>query len=164
VIELSRKAEDYLEAIYGLSLTHEQVKTKDIADVLNVRTPSVVEMVKKLDRMELVVYRKYDGVKLTPEGEKIAMDIRERYETFKSFLTLIQVPVEIAARDACIMEHELDRRTIQQIRDFVEFMNGHMIHLAFLGEFKIYTKTKQSAASESRSSVRGADSIGSPFP
>jgi DtxR family Mn-dependent transcriptional regulator len=163
VIELSRKAEDYLEAIYDLSLTHEPFKTKDIADALNVRSPSVVEMVKKLDRMELVVYRKYDGVKLTLKGVKIAMDIRERYETFKSFLTLIQVPAEIAARDACIMEHELDSRTIQQIRDFVEFMNGHMIHLAFLGEFKAYSKTKQSEASEQRSAARGAGTIGPSF-
>ena len=85
VIELSRKAEDYLGTIYRLSSGRGPVKTKDIAESLDVRAPSVVEMVKKLDEMNLVIYRKYEGVRLTPEGERIAMDIRYRFETFKAF-------------------------------------------------------------------------------
>ncbi|MFA7563388.1 MAG: metal-dependent transcriptional regulator, partial [Methanoculleus sp.] len=73
---LSRKAEDYLEAILNVSLEKGYAKTKDIAAELSVRPPTVVEMVRKLDAMGLVTHRRYEGVTLTPEGRSIAEVIK----------------------------------------------------------------------------------------
>ncbi len=118
---LSRKAEDYLEAILNASSEKGYARTRDIARELDIQPPTVVEMVQKLDRMGMITYRKYDGVTLTPEGRKIATVIRDRHVTLRSFLELVNVPHAIAEKDACMMEHELHPETIEQIRAFLAF-------------------------------------------
>jgi DtxR family Mn-dependent transcriptional regulator len=125
VRNLSRKTEDYLEAILTVSWEKGYAKTKDVAEELHVSPPSVVEMFRKLDKRGLIRYRRYEGVTLTPEGREIAEQIKDRHETIKAFLTLINVSEEVADRDACIMEHELDSTTIEQLKEFVAFLNSH---------------------------------------
>ena len=75
---LTRKAESYLEAIF--SITEEKVcaRIKDIASALGVSAPSTIEMVKKLDDQDFVIYRKYDGVVLTPKGEAIVYELNSK--------------------------------------------------------------------------------------
>ncbi|WP_235855581.1 metal-dependent transcriptional regulator [Methanofollis fontis] len=119
---LSRKAEDYLEAILNVSQEKGYARTKDVAGELDVSPSSVVEMFQKLDRLGMVDYRPYEGVTLRPEGEKIARVIKSRHDTLKCFLMLIDVPEEIAESDACFMEHELHPETIEQIGMFVDFL------------------------------------------
>ncbi len=119
---LSRKAEDYLEAILIVSTDKGYARTRDIARELDVQPPTVVEMVQKLDRLGMIVYRKYDGVTLTPEGRRIAGIIKDRHETLQMFLELFRVPEAIASKDACMMEHELAPETIGQIRLFFTFL------------------------------------------
>ena len=63
--------EMYLKAIWHLREKDEDVKISTIAKRLNVRQPSVVQMLKKLAKRELVTYNKA-GVTLTESGEKIA--------------------------------------------------------------------------------------------
>lgn len=121
VTTLTRKAEDYLEAILNVSLEKGYARTKDVAGELGVSPSSVVEMFQKLDAMGLVEYRRYEGVTLRPEGERIARVIKSRHDTLKSFLMLIKVPEDVADRDACFMEHELHPETIEQIGVLVEY-------------------------------------------
>jgi len=63
---LSRKTEDYLEAILNITEEKGYARVKNIANSLEIKPPSVVEMVKKLDKMGFVEHRKYEGVVLTP--------------------------------------------------------------------------------------------------
>ncbi|MFP4655785.1 MAG: metal-dependent transcriptional regulator [Methanohalobium sp.] len=120
---LSSKAEDYLEAILKLTEDKGYARIKDIAEALNRRPPSVNEMVKRLDEMGYVVYRKYEGITLTDKGRKRAHIIKDRHDTLKKFLMMINVPENIADKDACTMEHELDETTIKNVRNFVDFVN-----------------------------------------
>ena len=62
--------EMYLKAIWHIKERGEEVKISTIAKMLNVRQPSVVQMLKKLNNQNLVTYNKA-GVKLTEDGEKI---------------------------------------------------------------------------------------------
>ena len=119
---LTMKEEDYLEAILNVSREKGYAKTRDVADELELSAPSVVEMFVKLDRKKLVVYRKYEGVTLTDAGRIIAEQIKYRHDVLVGFLRLINVPDPVATKDACFMEHELDAATIQQIKQFVEFV------------------------------------------
>jgi len=143
VRNLSRKAEDYLEAILNVSLEKGYAKTRDIAAELSVRPPTVVEMVRKLDAMGLVTHRRYEGVVLTSEGRSIAGVIKYRHETLRAFLTLIRVPEEVASRDACIMEHELSPETIEQIRHFVEFIGTDPGSADLLRRFEGFCRSKR---------------------
>ncbi len=65
---LSRKAEDYLEAILNISEKKGYAMIRDIALALNVKPSSVVEMVKRLNDRGFVNYRKYDGDPNTRRG------------------------------------------------------------------------------------------------
>jgi len=69
---LSRKVEDYLEAILCVAREKGYARTSDVAKELSVSPSSVVEMFQKLGHMGLVTYRRYEGVTLTPEGRSIA--------------------------------------------------------------------------------------------
>lgn len=113
---LSRRAEDYLEAILNVTLEKGYARTKDVACELDLSPSSVVEMFRKLDGMGLVEYRRYEGVVLSPKGHEIAEAVKFRHDTLKEFLMAIHVPEKIANADACYMEHELHPKTIHQIR------------------------------------------------
>lgn len=118
-MDLSRKAEDYLEAILNVSLEKGYARTKDVAEELDLSPSSVVEMFRKLHGLGLVAYRPYEGVTLKPKGREHAEVIKFRHDTLKQFLMLIQVPEPIADADACYMEHELHPETIRQIHALV---------------------------------------------
>ncbi|GAB7015019.1 metal-dependent transcriptional regulator [Methanogenium cariaci] len=119
---LSRKAEDYLEAILNVTLEKGYARTKDVAHELGLSPSSVVEMFRKLDAMHLVCYRRYEGVVFLPEGRQIAETIKYRHDTLKKFLLLIAVPEDIADADACFMEHELHPETVRRIHHFIDCM------------------------------------------
>jgi DtxR family Mn-dependent transcriptional regulator len=143
---LTGRTEDYLRGIYEIIERKGYARIKDIVRELNVRPSTAVEMVKKLDHIGLVVYEKYGGITLTSQGEEIARAIRERHETFKKFLEIILVPKDVALKDAHVLEHQLDSKTILQFTRFVEFIISAPEHPKFvkrwLGQFKRYCETK----------------------
>lgn len=138
---LSRKAEDYLEAILNIAEEKGYAKIKDIADTLDIKPPSVVEMVKKLDKKGFVEYRKYDGVTLTEKGREIALIVKDRHNTIKTFLEIIKVPEKIAEKDACTMEHELDAITTTQIKNLVNFVKTAPEYPQWLEHFEEFCAT-----------------------
>ena len=123
-IELTGRAEDYLRAIYEITARKGYARIRDIAREVGVQPSSAVEMMRKLSSKGLVNYEKYGGVTLTEKGAEIAAAISSRHETFLKFLRIIQVPEEIARRDAHILEHQLDPKTILQFSRFVEFITN----------------------------------------
>jgi len=138
---LSRKAEDYLEAILNVTLEKGYAKTKDIAERLGVQPPTVVEMVQKLDRKGMLVYRRYEGVVLTPQGRSIAEVIKHRHDTLTAFLTAIGVSRSTADRDACIIEHELSQESVEQIRQYVEFLKTPRPQQLLKAEFERFCRS-----------------------
>ncbi|HJH29440.1 MAG TPA: metal-dependent transcriptional regulator [Methanosarcinaceae archaeon] len=138
---LTRKGEDYLEAILNVTEDKGYARIKDIAVALDVKSPSVVEMVKKLDKMSFVVYRKYDGITLTEKGREIALIIKDRHDTLKAFLEIIKVPEKIAERDACTMEHELNEITTKQVKNLVNFVKSAPEYPQWLRYFETFCTT-----------------------
>jgi DtxR family Mn-dependent transcriptional regulator len=119
---ISSKAEDYLRTIYEIVEQKGFARIKDIARELDVKPPTVVEMMKKLDAKALVVYEKYGGITLTDHGRAIAELVENRHETFREFLEILLIPKDIALKDAHILEHQLQPKTIQQFSRFVDFI------------------------------------------
>lgn len=88
---ISKAVEDYLKAIYEISQENGQkiVSTSAIAERLGVRPASVTGMIKKLNKSQpkLITYQPYQGVVLTPEGEKIAIEVLRHHRLLMSFLS-----------------------------------------------------------------------------
>lgn len=78
--------ENYLKAIYHLSLNSDTVSTNQIAASLNTKAASVTDMLKKLAEKLLINYARYQGVSLTPAGEKVAVNIIRKHRLWEYFL------------------------------------------------------------------------------
>jgi DtxR family Mn-dependent transcriptional regulator len=78
--------ENYLKTIYHCSLNSGSVSTNQLAGATNTKPASVTDMLKKLADKKLINYTKYQGVTLTPEGEKIALGIIRKHRLWEYFL------------------------------------------------------------------------------
>lgn len=84
---LSQSEENYLKAIYSISLnTDNSVSTNNIAEKLKTKASSVTDMIKKLSEKKLVDYKKYKGTRLTSNGKKIAVKIVRKHRLWEVFL------------------------------------------------------------------------------
>jgi DtxR family Mn-dependent transcriptional regulator len=75
-----------LKAIHFLQLSDEKVSTSAIAARLGVAQASVTGMIKKMAEMKLVDHSPYQGVALTPSGEKIALEIIRHHRLLELYL------------------------------------------------------------------------------
>ena len=62
------------------------MSTNQIAALLNTSAASVTDMLKKLAEKQLINYARYQGVSLTPAGEKIAIHIIRKHRLWEYFL------------------------------------------------------------------------------
>jgi DtxR family Mn-dependent transcriptional regulator len=85
---LSAVLEDYIKAVYVLGEdADERVATSDLADYLEVTPPTVSSTLKKLEERGLIDREEYKGVRLTDEGELVALEILRHHRLLESFLT-----------------------------------------------------------------------------
>ena len=78
--------EDYLKAIYMLSDAGGAVATNAIAERLGVAAGSVTGMLKRLGKLDLVEYQRYQGVRLTDQGRHEAIRMIRRHRILELFL------------------------------------------------------------------------------
>jgi DtxR family Mn-dependent transcriptional regulator len=120
---LTPSLENYLEAIWITSLKEKVVRVKDIVKQLNVKTASVVGALKILADKGLVIHEKYGYVELTQQGTDRAKKIYERHETLtKFFHEILDIDFESAVKDACQVEHYLNKDTMERIVKFIKFI------------------------------------------
>jgi len=100
--------EMYLKAIWHIREKGGEVKISTIAKRLNVRQPSVVQMLKKLAQRELVTYNKA-GVTLTESGEKIASSMI-RNSRLLEVLMANSLKIEIDEEMVCGVEHHMSQQ------------------------------------------------------
>jgi len=100
--------EMYLKAIWHMKERKEPVKISTIAKMLNVRQPSVVQMLKKLNGLNLVHYSKAE-VKLSEEGEKIGSSMM-RNSRLLEVLMINALKVEIDEEMVCGIEHHMNKQ------------------------------------------------------
>lgn len=85
-MNLTVAEENYIKAIYKLQDGTTVVSTNAIAYELNTKPASVTDMAKKLKEKKLIDYEKYQGISLTTEGRKTALQIVRRHRLWECFL------------------------------------------------------------------------------
>jgi len=129
--------EDYLERIYQLMQEKGYARVVDIANLLNVQSPSVTRMIQKLADEEFLEYEKYRGIVLTEKGESLGKAVKRRHKTLSEFLRLVGVRDEATVfKDVEGIEHHVSPETLDAIRSLVEFFEGHPTCLGELQEFQ----------------------------
>ena len=100
--------EMYLKAIWHIKESGGDVKISTIAKMLNIRQPSVVQMLKKLNGKNLVEYNKA-GVNLTDEGETIGSSMM-RNSRLLEVLMESALKVKIDEEMVCGIEHHMNKQ------------------------------------------------------
>ena len=79
--------ENYLKTIYYLATRQAgEVSTNALAEMTATKAASVTDMLRKLADKQLIHYKKYQGVSLTDEGERLALQVIRRHRLWEVFL------------------------------------------------------------------------------
>ena len=116
-MNIYESAENYLEAILSLHERHGLVRSIDIANELHFSKPSVSVAMKKLRESGYIEMDKDGFISLLPSGEEIARRIYERHKLLTQFFIRLGVDLEVAAADACKVEHDLSEETFQKMKE-----------------------------------------------
>lgn len=110
--------DDYVELISDLIHEVGEVRQVDMAARLGVSQPTVAKMLKRLAAAGLIEQIPWRGVFLTPEGDKLAQQSRERHRIVENFFLALGVSPETARIDAEGVEHHVSEETLLLFRQF----------------------------------------------
>ena len=116
-MNIHESAEDYLEAILILRERQGAVRSIDIVNLkLELTKPSVSVAMKRFRENGYIEMDSDGFITLLPPGEEIAQRIYSRHKLLTQFLIQLGVSEDVAAADACKMEHDLSDETFEKIR------------------------------------------------
>ena len=122
---ISETMEDYLEAIYHISVEEGGgVKPGLIANRLGVHKSTVTIALRHLEMLKMISYSPYQEVHLTVGGFKHAESVIKRHEVFYQFLKdVLEVDDELAESTACRLEHAMPPEIVDR---FVEYVTAQV--------------------------------------
>ncbi len=83
----STAEENYLKTVFAISEKESKSATTNaIAAALQTTAASVTDMLKRLAEKKLIAYEKYRGVRLTPEGRRVATELVRKHRLWEVFL------------------------------------------------------------------------------
>ncbi len=116
-MHLQESGEMYLETILVLSQKMPAVRAIDIGEYMGYSKPSVSRAMGLLKKGALICVDRDGYITLTDDGRAVAEKIYSRHTLLKDFLSSIGIPEEIAAEDACKMEHYISDTTFNAIKN-----------------------------------------------
>lgn len=116
-MQIRQSAEDYLETILRLSQNGGEVRSVDVAAMLEVSKPSVSHAMKLLREDGYIAMDRYGTITLLEKGEEIAKRIFERHNVLTQMLIALGVSPEVAREDACKMEHDISAESFEKIKE-----------------------------------------------
>ncbi|MBM6871161.1 metal-dependent transcriptional regulator [Pseudoflavonifractor phocaeensis] len=118
-MKIQESAENYLEAILMIREEKGSVRSIDVAHHLEFSKPSVSRAMSLLRENGYIQMDKDGLLTLTEAGYAIASRIYERHQLLTQWLTTLGVSPDVAASDACRLEHDLSDETFQKLKDHI---------------------------------------------
>ena len=116
-MQIHESAENYLETILMLSKKLPVVRSVDIANELNYKKSSVSIAMKNLREGGKITVTQAGYIYLTDSGREIAEMIYERHQWLTNWLISLGVDSNIAAEDACKMEHVISKESFEALKN-----------------------------------------------
>jgi DtxR family Mn-dependent transcriptional regulator len=118
----SDSVENYAKAIYALQDRHGFATTSGLAERLGVTPASASGMVKKLDSLGLVEHVPYQGIRLTKDGERVALEVLRHHRLLELYLAQdLGVPWDRVHDEAEVLEHVLS----EELEEAIAAKLGH---------------------------------------
>ncbi len=112
----SQSVEDFLKAVYTLQREGDRVSTNALADALRISAPAVTDMAQRLVEEGTVDYLKYRGVRLTEEGERVALQMLRRHRLIETYLVRdLGYQLHEIHDEAEALEHSVSDRFVEAI-------------------------------------------------
>jgi DtxR family manganese transport transcriptional regulator len=105
-------AQDYVEAIAGLSVSLGEARVVDLARRLGVTHVTVNRTLARLEKIGFVNTKPYRAIFLTDAGHKLAEECKQRHETVTAFLRSLGISEKVAELDAEGIEHHVSPETL----------------------------------------------------
>ena len=121
-MRLQESGEMYLETIYVLSKQCDYVRSVDVSEHMGYSKPSVSRAVSLLKTGGYITVENDGGLVLTDSGREIAEKIFERHTLLTRLLVRMGVSQEVAAADACRLEHAISDESFLAIKEFTKNM------------------------------------------
>ena len=116
-MKIHESAENYLETILILQKRQGQVRSIDIASELSFSKPSVSVAMKNLRLNGYIDVSKDGYITLLDKGREIAEKMYERHTLFSDWLIALGVSPQVAAEDACRIEHVVSDETFSRLKE-----------------------------------------------
>ena len=117
---LLESGEMYLETIHVLSKIHPHVRSIDISEHMGYSKPSVSRAVGILKQGGYILVDKDGFITLTDSGKAVAEKIVQRHTVISTLLIRLGVSPEVAAEDACRIEHAISDESFTAIKAHLE--------------------------------------------
>ena len=118
-MNIHESGEMYLESIHVLLQQRGKVRSIDISEYMGYSKPSVSRAVGVLKSREFIVVDKEGFITLTDKGLAVAQKTYERHTVLTRLLVALGVDPEIAAEDACKLEHAISDESFEALQRFV---------------------------------------------
>jgi DtxR family Mn-dependent transcriptional regulator len=119
---VSSSKENYIKAIFHLQELDGIVTTNALARQLETSAASVTDMLKKLKTQKLLLYEKYRGFKLSPEGKRMALQVIRKHRLWELFLVKkLRFGWEEVHEMAEELEHISSKKLIDRLDEFLGF-------------------------------------------
>ena len=119
-MSIHESGEMYLEAILVLNQKNGFTRSVDVGEYLGYSKPSVSRAVGLLKSGGYLTVDRDGGLNLTESGREIAEKIYERHTLLTKLLIHMGVSEEIAAADACKLEHAISDESFQAIKNYAQ--------------------------------------------
>ena len=121
---ITEAVENYLETILILSQKRPDVHAIDICSYLGYSRPTVSIILKKMKDEGLVTVDGDNHIRLTNVGKDVAERIYDRHKILTDFFTFLGVSRDVAAEDACKVEHDISDETFELLRKYYNKIAG----------------------------------------
>ncbi len=119
-MRLQESGEMYLETVFVLSKQLPTVRAIDICEHRGVSKPSVSRAVGILKNGGYLNCDENGSLTLTELGLEVAEKIYERHTVLTEYLVSLGVKADIAAEDACKIEHVISEATFEAIKKHIK--------------------------------------------
>lgn len=116
--KIQESGEMYLETIYILSKKG-PVRSTDVAEHMGYSKPSISRAVGLLKSSGYLLMDKEGYLTLTDAGLEIASKMYERHILLSEFLVRLGVDKDVAAADACKIEHVISEESFEAIKSHI---------------------------------------------
>ena len=123
-MKIHESAENYLEAILMVKEEEGAVRSIDIVRHMDFSKPSVSRAMSLLRENGYITMDREGYIELTPSGYEIASRIYERHRLLTQWLIRLGVSPQVAADDACRLEHDMSAETFQKLKDHIHTAEG----------------------------------------